>query len=406
MAKRRDFIKQASMMVAGGVVGGSAISGCSGGGSQTAPCPSRKVNYGIYDHHVHASGGRGLQAFLEAGEKFADEIVQLSAVNLLVAKGMVPRNVSADVMALALKVVDPRYTAYGGFGYWMNTMPSDKAGLRAQLEDLMDAGFDGLKMNEGKPNRRNVLGSTLDDERYDGVGELLEETGWNILNHINDPEEFWDEATCPPWANSGAGGYWDTTRFLPKETHYEEFERWYARYPKMNQTLAHAYFLSNFPDRMEALFERFPNVSIDLCPGIEMYDGFTKYRSQWIPFFLKYQDRITFGTDNAVRPYPQVVGHDGSYYDRIAWMRRFLETDDRFEAWGYNLHGFALPENVINKFYSENFIRMRGPVKPVIPEKALKYCHKLYAEVVNRTDVDDISKQEIREVISFFEKRL
>jgi len=406
MSKRRDFIKNASMLVAGGVVG-SSLSGCSGSGSSgLASGHSRKTNYGIYDIHVHASGGLGLQAFLEAGEKYIDDIVQVSAVNLLVAKGMVPRNVSADVMALALKTVDQRYTAYGGFGYWMNTMPSDKAGLRSQLEDLIDAGFDGLKMNEGKPNRRSVLGTTLCDERYDGVGELLEETGWNILNHINDPEEFWDEATCPPWANSGTGGYWDTSTFLSKDAHYEEFESWYARYPKMNQTLAHAYFLSNYPDRMEALFEKFPTVSIDLCPGIEMFDGFTKQRDRWIQFFMKYQDRIIFGTDNAVRPFPQVVGHDASYFDRIAYMRRFLETDDKFEAWGYNLHGFALPENVLNKFYCENMLRVRGPIKPVVPEKALKYCHKLYAEVENRADVNDISKQEIREVINFFEKRI
>ena len=396
------------MLTAGGVVGGGILSGCCGGGASTPP-PPKKINYGIYDIHVHASGSRGLQAFLDAGEKFIDQNVQVSAVNLLVAKGVVPRNVSADVMALALKTVDPRFTAYGGFGYWMNTMPCDGPGLLAQLEELMDTGFDGLKMNEGKPNRRNVL-HPLDDPRYDGVGELLQKTGWHILNHVNDPEEFWDPDKIPVWANThgvgNTGGGYLSDEYFPKEQHYEEHERWMARYPGMNMTMAHAYFLSNFPDRMEAFFERFPKVSIDLCPGIEMFDGFTKQRNRWIQFFLKYQDRILFGTDNAVRPFEQVVGHDGSYYDRIAYMRRFLETDDRFEAWGYNLHGFALPENVLNKIYSENALRLRGPVKPVVPAKALKYANRLYAEVRDRTDVDDISKQEIREVIEFFEKRL
>ena len=408
MTNRRDFFKQASMLTAGGVVGGSILSGCRGGGTSTPP-PPKKINYGIYDIHVHASGSRGLQAFLDAGEKFIDQNVQVSAVNLLVAKGVVPRNVSADVMALALKTVDPRFTAYGGFGYWMNTMPCDGPGLLAQLEELMDTGFDGLKMNEGKPNRRNVL-HPLDDPRYDGVGELLQKTGWHILNHVNDPEEFWDPDKIPAWANThgvgNTGGGYLSDEYFPKEQHYEEHERWMARYPGMNMTMAHAYFLSNFPDRMEAFFERFPKVSIDLGPGIEMFDGFAKQRNRWIQFFLKYQDRILFGTDNAVRPFEQVVGHDGSYYDRIAYMRRFLETDDRFEAWGYNLHGFALPENVLNKIYSENALRLRGPVKPVVPAKALKYANRLYAEVRDRTDVDDISKQEIREVIEFFEKRL
>jgi hypothetical protein len=311
-------------------------------------------------------------------------------------------------MALALKTIDPRYTAYGGFGYWFNTIPCDGPGLRAQLEELMDAGFDGLKLIEGKPTNRLIDPAlALDHPRYNSVGELLQETGYHILNHVNDPEEFWHPEQVPSWSSSASsGGYWETDKFLPKEQHYEEAERWYARYPNMNMTFAHAYFLSNFPDRMEALFERFPKVSIDLCPGIEMFEGFTKYRSQWIPFFLKYQDRILFGTDNVVQSVEQVVGHDGSYYDRIAHMRRFLETDDRFEAWGYNLHGFALPENVINKFYSENALRLRGPIKPVVPAKALKYANRLYAEVRNRTDVEDSAKQDIREAIEFFEKRL
>jgi predicted TIM-barrel fold metal-dependent hydrolase len=363
---------------------------------------------------VHASGGRGLQAFLDAGQQFADETVQISGVNLLVAKGFgPPRNVSADVMALALKTIDPRFTAYGGFGYWMNTMPFDEAGLRAQLEELMDSGFDGLKMNEGKPNRRFTDPErALDHPRYNGVGELLQETGWHVVNHVNDPEEFWDPDKIPAWANTHGGragqpsvGYL-TDEYVSKEQIYQENERWLERYPNMNVSFAHAFFLSNFPNEMERYFEKFPNLSIDICPGVEMFDGFTKQRDRWIQFYIKYQDRILFGTDNAVRPFEQVVGHDGSYYDRIANMRRFLETNDRFEAWGYNLHGFALPECVTNKIYSENFLRMRGPVKPVVPAKALKYANRLYAEVKDRSDVDDISKQEIRETITFFEKRL
>ena len=410
MTGRRAFIKQSSTLIAGGVVGGNLFSGCNSGNSGTSVSnpPQRKINYGIYDIHVHGNGGRGLQAFLEAGEKYIDEIVQASAVNLLVNKGVFPRRVGVDVMGLALKTIDPRYTVYGGFGYWMNTMPCDGPGLRAQLEELMDAGFDGLKMIEGKPtNRRVDPAFALDDPRYNGVGELLQETGWHIINHVNDPEEFWDPEQVPDWSSSSSsGGYWETERFLPKEQHYEENERWLARYPNMNITFAHAYFLSNFPDRMEALFEKFPNVAIDICPGIEMFDGFTKQRDRWIQFFTKYQDRILFGTDNIVQPFDQVVGHDASFYDRMAYMRRFLETDDKFEAWGYDLHGFALPKNVINKIYSGNALRRQGPIKPVVPAKALNYANRLYAEVKDRTDVEDISKQEIRETIAFFEERL
>jgi predicted TIM-barrel fold metal-dependent hydrolase len=407
MTNRRDFLKQASLLAAGGVMGSNFLSGCKGGSSKDSASnldPNR-VNYGIYDIHVHAGGGAGLQAFLDAGKKFIDEIVQVDEVTLLVYLGNSPRSVSAHLMALALKAADPRFTAYGGFGYWL---PCDGPGLRAQLEDMMEAGFDGLKMIEGKPTNRRVDPElALDHPRYNSVGELLQQTGFHILNHVNDPEEFWFPEQVPKWSSSASsGGYWETDRFLPKEQHYQEAERWFERYPRMNMMFAHAYFLSNFPERMTTLFEKFPNVSIDLTPGIELFDGFSKQRDKWIPFFLKYQDRIVFGTDNRVSHLEQVVGHDGSYFDRIAHMRRFLETDDKFEAWGYNLQGFALPANVIKKIYSENGKRMRGPVKPVVPAKALKYANKLNDLIKGMDNVNDITKQECREVIEFFEKRV
>ena len=406
MTNRRDFFKKASLLTAGGVIGGGNLSAFSRDGSDRSESKAtpKKINYGIYDIHVHAGGGNGLQAFLDAGEKFIDETVQVSAVNLLVYNGNSPRSVSAHLMALALKTVDPRYTVYGGFGYWL---PCNRQGLLAQLEAMMDAGFDGLKMIEGKPTNRRVDPElALDHPRYNSVGELLQKTGFHVLNHVNDPEEFWDPKLVPDWSSSSSsGGYWETSRFLSKEQHFVENENWLSRYPNMNITYAHAYFLSNFPERMEAFFNKFPNVSIDLTPGVEMFDGFTKQRDKWIPFYIKYQDRILFGTDNRVSHLPQKVGHDASYHDRIAYMRRFLETDDKFEAWGYKLHGFALPPNVLNKIYSENALRLRGPIKPVVPAKALNYAENLYAKIRDRTDVDDTVKQEVREVIKFFEKR-
>ena len=389
------------------VVGGVALSSCCGSSceSPTSDVKAKKVNFGIHDCHVHAGGGAGLQAFLDAGEKLIDEITQVNGITLLVRTGFSPRGVSAPLLALALKCIDPRFTIYGGFSYWM---ADDGAALRDQLIEMKDVGFDGLKMIEGKPTGRGVdPDRALDHPRFNLPGEWLQETGWHILNHVNDPVEFWHPDTVPSWSSSASsGGYWETDRFLPYEQHYEEHERWLERYPRMNIMMAHAYFHSNYPDRLTAFFERFPNSSIDLTPGIEMFEGFTKFRSQWIPFFIKYQDRIVFGTDNRLSHLEQNVGHDGSYFDRIAYMRRFLETDDKFEAWGYDLHGFALPENVINKIYSLNAIKMRGAINPVIPAKALGYANKLYALVRNNPDVTDITKQECREVIEFFEKRV
>ena len=356
----------------------------------------------ITDSHVHPYGGAGLQAFLKAAEDFIGE-VQVKGVNLQCINNTRYGSAGTDLLALAAKTKDPRFTAYCGFGYWMNTIGHDGPGLRAQLETYMAAGFDGLKMLEGKPTERSISKIPLDDPRYDPAFDLLEKTGFHITSHVNDPEEFWDPKLCPEWANRGKGGYWDRSIYLTKEEHYTENENLLKRHPKINITFAHAYFLSNYPDRMTALFEKYPNVTVDLTPGIEMYDGFTRQHKIWREIFVKYQDRFLFGTDNAVNPLGKSpITHDGSPRYKVENVARFLTTNDEFEAWGYKLKGLGLPKEASAKILSGNYLRLRGSPKPVNRDAAIAYGEALQREVKDRGDVGDGKKRDIAEAIAFF----
>ncbi len=60
---------------------------------------------------------------------------------------------------------------------------------------------------------------------------------------------------------------------------------------------AHFFFLSAQLPRLAELFERFPNMHVDLTPGIEMYHNFSRNPQATRDFFLRYQERILFGTD-------------------------------------------------------------------------------------------------------------
>ena len=72
-------------------------------------------------------------------------------------------------------------------------------------------------------------------------------------------------------------------------------------------------------------------------------------------FFLKYQDRIMFGTDNEVT--------EEMYRNHFRW----LETaDEYFDYWGYpgqgrwEIYGMDLPDPVLEKIYHGNAEKMFG----------------------------------------------
>ena len=359
-------------------------------------------DYEITDAHVHPMGGAGLESFFKTAKKFADE-VQIEGVNLLYINNMRFSTIGAELLSLALKAKDNRFTIYNSFGYWMKNIPHDGPGLKAQLETFMAAGFDGLKMLEGKPTERAINNIPLDDPRYDPPFDLLETTGYHVLRHVNDPEEFWDRETCPKWANEGKGGYWDTAKFLSKEQIYAENENLLARHPKINVTFAHAYFLSNFPDRMTAFLDKYPNVTIDLCPGIEMYDGFTKQYKHWRDIFMAYQDRFLFGTDNVINPLgSSPITHDGKSSYKIEKICRFLTTTDEFEAWGFSLKGLGLPREVTRKILKNNYLRVRGTPRPINRDAAIAYGEALLRETKGRDDIGEGPKKDIADAIGFF----
>jgi len=69
--------------------------------------------------------------------------------------------------------------------------------------------------------------------------------------------------------------------------------------------------------------------------------------------FLKYQDRIMFGTDNGM--------DDAMYRNHFRW----LETaDEYFDYWGYpaqgrwEIYGMELPDTVLEKVYHKNAERV------------------------------------------------
>ncbi len=126
-------------------------------------------------------------------------------------------------------------------------------------------------------NAENAAIPDFDAPVYAPYWEKMAETKMPLIFHVNDPEEFWDAEKVPAWAREMGWFYGDGT-YINNEVQYRQVLNVLERHPDLNVTFAHFFFLSAQLDRLAGYFDRFPNMHVDLTPGIEMYFNFASVR--------------------------------------------------------------------------------------------------------------------------------
>jgi len=126
-------------------------------------------------------------------------------------------------------------------------------------------------------------------------------------------------------------------------------------------------------ERASAFLDRWPEVSFDVTPGL-LFKSFAKDLDGWRAFFVKYQDRILFGTDNDY----------GISKELIYVIRTVLETDNEIEYWDTELHGMKLDRVVLEKIYRANFRRYSGAFpRQVEPAQVIEECDRITRRAQN-----------------------
>ncbi len=238
----------------------------------------------------------------------------------------------------------------------------------AELERDFLAGAAGLKINK-------VLGLDLqnkdgtyiqaDDPRFDPVWEMCAKHNKPVMIHISDsygrflpigPENERYEAGL--WRSSPEGNYYKTGQPTP-DVIEKAREHMHAKHPRTRFVNAHMAMLYYDMDKVGALLDNYPNADVELSATVQ---DLGRAPIMIRKFFLKYQDRILFGSD----------GNPGRGEDEF-WIPhwRFLETyDEHFDhpaqlrsATGAPLHGrwriygIGLPDDVLRKVYYANALR-------------------------------------------------
>jgi hypothetical protein len=143
-------------------------------------------------------------------------------------------------------------------------------------------------------------------------------------------------------------------------------------------------------EELEALFERYENVGVDLTPGTEMYAEFNKDPAFYKAFLEKHADRIMHGTDVA---FPS---------SRINYMFE-LSTNvydvvtadgDGTDIWGVSAKGLKLSDEACEKILYGNFKRLHPEPKKINVDALKRYTQK-YKHLI----ADDEEKDEILRLV-------
>lgn len=319
----------------------------------------------VTDGHVHFAHLERMSAVLEVMGSAG-----VAKINLVSLPDAANNNHNAALLGFKLRHPEQVYIS-GALDYLEARADRGRLPemLANQVARLKAVGFDGIKLIEGKPTMRKWAGFSLDAPEYQGMWAEVERHDLPVVWHVADPEEFWDWERCPEWARS-SGWCYAAGQHPAKEQLYAEADHVLRRNPGLRIIFAHFYFLSADLRRAGALLDAHPNVSFDLTPGIEMYNNFTRKNDAAREFFIRYQDRLIYGTD--ISSDTLGSGRQGMFNSLgAAWLvRSFLEQEGEFWmplAMSHWLDrdleafcGLGLPRPLLEKIYFRNFERMFG----------------------------------------------
>jgi predicted TIM-barrel fold metal-dependent hydrolase len=308
----------------------------------------RRPKFPVIDYHNHLDGQDPREVLRAMDGCGVERIVNITMYTGEKALGIIDKFHSAE---------RDRFATYG----WMDWSDVQTPGFFKRcverLERLVAHGACGMKIWKDLGTKvRNQDGSLLriDDERLDPMYEKAAELGVPIMYHIADPDAFFlpidaqneryeELAAHPEWSYYGS--------HYSKEELLAQRDRVIARHPDTIFVGAH---VAEHPEDLayvSRLLDKNPNLYVDIgarCAEL----GRQPYAAR--EFFLKYADRILFGTDLI----PEVNMYRLHY--------RFLETRDEYFEYPshasrqgrWNIYGLFLPDDVLRKVYRENAARL------------------------------------------------
>jgi hypothetical protein len=207
----------------------------------------------------------------------------------------------------------------------------------------------------------------LDNPAISPVAEQIQKLGLTLIGHQGEPHNCWLPLEQMTTDNDREyfRNHPNYHMYLhPEMPGYEDQigarDRFVAAHPTLRFVGAHLGSLEYDVERIGAFLDKFANASVDMAARMSQVQyqsvrDYEKVRN----FFIRYQDRLLYGTDLTLNP-----GEDALEFKRSAhavWTRdwRYLATEEgqRVEIIKADVRGLALPREVIDKVYYRNAVR-------------------------------------------------
>ncbi|MBI2192556.1 MAG: amidohydrolase family protein [Planctomycetes bacterium] len=233
-----------------------------------------------------------------------------------------------------------------------------------RIDEAVERGFSGIKFWFKPPFVAEQKLKFCDPLLYP-VFEHMAQRGIPALVHMADPDVWFERV------------YRNTRRYGTKAQNYLQFTRVFRDFPNLTFIGAH---LAGDPERLDhlqELLDEFPNLVMDCSATKWMARELSRQWQAAREFFIRNADRLLFGSD--------LVTFEGIRdFDRYAsryWVHQMLwETSVRCESpiddldsdGTPRIHGLCLPDEVLEKLYWRNAVRVfrirRPPVSRVAAE--------------------------------------
>jgi predicted TIM-barrel fold metal-dependent hydrolase len=304
----------------------------------------RRANFPVIDVHTHTNDAAGIGDRVDPKEMIArmDRLNIKSIVILTGGWGDKLQTIVDDMV----KPYPGRFLVFTQFDWSKIDDPNFSLLMVRQIDDSVARGARGLKvLKELGLGVRDATGKliTIDDARLDPAWEECGRLGIPVFIHVGDPETFFHPIDA-------------RNERYEELTEHPDWSFYGPRFPSMRELFAaRDRMFAKHPYTTFETLQEFPNVMIE-TGAREGELGRQPRRTREI--FVKYSDRIMFGTDEGAA--------EAMYQNYFRW----LETDDEYFPYAqypaqgrWMIYGLGLPDDVLEKVYHRNAEGLFGRFK-------------------------------------------
>ena len=233
------------------------------------------------------------------------------------------------------------------------------------LRNSFEQGAIGVKVwknigMELKDRNNNFV--MIDHPIFDPVFDFIAESNITLLSHQGEPRDCWLPLDSMIFHQSYYRSHPEYHMFLhPEYPSYEDQinarDNMIAKHPNMKVVSVHMGSLEWSVDELAKRLDRYPNMAVDMAARINDLQFQVKNDRQKVyDFFIKYQDRLLYGTDIIITEASDADPSNAMKNAHKRWMNDwiFFVTDDVISTSKFDVKGLKLPREVIDKIYRKN----------------------------------------------------